>query len=520
MPPVNAAPLPVLSLSARAVSLAYTVSGQLPAGGVTRDTTDSLIKELSEQARAADPQKSREAIEVLVNFSMGPRAERGQEPTDQQKLTQQALDALLTLAGDVQVSPHVRASARELAFDAFEISQGMRFKPGADGKSSQPPVGWTSAYQVPPSLLALAMRHAEAKGYKGQKSAIDQGMRDGLKVAPGTDEGLKDPNRYCLFEEIQHGMRNDDAASLPFFPQPLATIHLTVLKGTIRQLYSSALDARRPQSAVIHHNNHWVALVISPSATQGKVDVAVYDTLRKPEDERAREISRQLEFSLPKEKLGNLTYAGDNVQGTTNGCGPFCVRALRGLAAALEKKPTLSPAEYFQRDLAALKTLDRESLADVAAGWRGRMVEGLCGDGSASRPDQASGEPTTMPAASHRQDPSALLVRKVRRVRRVLHARTPTPTTAESAPVVAGPSGSGAPTPPTLPTQAQKDAPRVKQERWKIRESSSPHATTSTLTSRVGGQTSNTAPVIFHGKIPQNLHAAAASPATTAPSTA
>lgn len=367
--------MPDLNFFECAVRLRQPDPGQAPASGESIDTAASFIKKLSASARASELQDSQEAVELLFNLALGETPANSSSDSDQQELTRGALDALLAIAGDSAVGPQVRAWIRELAFNAFEINAGKGFRTGADGGSSKP-ADWTSAYTVPTPLLALAIRHTQVKDYSESQSQIGIALRKGVQSLSEDDPSFASPDRYCDFEEIRHGMGQKTTNSLPFSQTALLTIASNDLGDQLQALKASALTSRLPQAAVLHHKEHWVALVISPPALDGKADVVAYDTLHPQSAQAAQEIAHAVRQGLG-EGLGKFDFVGANVQGATNGCGPLCVRALRGLASALEVDAEVKPAEYLGADLEGLGELDEEALGDVVAGWRARMLQGL-----------------------------------------------------------------------------------------------------------------------------------------------
>jgi hypothetical protein len=338
---------------------------------------------------------------------MGPQAD--QAPLAQRELTRKALDAVVAIACDSRVSPHARASIRELAFDAFEISAGKRFRLGSDGKGYSSGI-WHSGFQVPTPLLPLALRHAQVSKYAGSTGEIGAAIAQRVGADSGGRDRFTSPDRFCSFEEIRHGMGSTMGRKLPFASDALV-IEYRDFGPKLKLLTAAAIGKKIPQVAVLLHKNHWVAVVIGPSTTKGKVDVVVYDTLHEKGEQFARGIEGGIR-QVSGDGLKDFTYVGLNVQRTTNGCGPLCVRALSELRSLVDRSGSSISMEVvarvLQENVAELARLDPSTLHDVVAGWRGTMLEGL----SEVIPEQVAG-------SSLAPSDKPLKTRKVRRSRQM-----------------------------------------------------------------------------------------------------
>ena len=115
-----------------------------------------------------------------------------------------------------------------------------------------------------------------------------------------------------------------------------------------------------------------------PSRWCSKVDVVVYDTLHESGHDKTIALTARLKTALAPRTCESLVFVGGNVQGTTNGCGPLCMRALRGLGAHLaanpKKKSMEDVAAFLRGDLQAMRGWSSEMLAGIVAGLRGQML--------------------------------------------------------------------------------------------------------------------------------------------------
>ncbi len=344
-----------------------------PKTASSEQSIEAFIRELRQRASGEDQQTAQDAIEVLFNFVAG----LGEAPETSRLATQ----ALMSIAGDSKAKPHVRAAIREMAFNIFEITAGKRFTSKADSKREVGSAGDVPAsstkhglFSLPPELMALALRHAQACNYRATQSEIGDAMGEALGLdKPGCAQ-MKDPDRYTTFPEMFNGLGDLRDKNLPV-QENLLGPGLSSFKEDFRNFALGALRSQQPQAVLLYHRGHFVAVVVGPSSQAGKLDVVVYDSLHGEGHEHAKFISQKIRGALDDE-LQELTYAGGDVQGTTNGCGPLCVRALSDLRACGASSME-HVAQRLEEDVANLRKFDYSARADLVAAWRARMLGGL-----------------------------------------------------------------------------------------------------------------------------------------------
>lgn len=297
---------------------------------------------------------SEDAVDVLFNLALGKGAK-----------SQAATQALLEIAGDSCSSDQVRALIAQWSLQATE----NYFRP--EGSSPD------KSFPVPAPLLWLALR--DARGSQGMNERIGDEISRALRDAGLTPQEMSQPNRYCGPEEMLLSLGPLESGSLSIHRQVIATSQVN-FKESIQELKAQAIHKNKPQAVILNHGNHWVVVVVAYAGALQRVDVAVYDSLHLSVHKAARGLHQGIRAALDAE-LGAYTHAGDNIQGNTNGCGPLCVRALRGLRDWLERgsggRPSDAVAEFLRSEIREVGSWPKERLESVVAGVRAQMLYGL-----------------------------------------------------------------------------------------------------------------------------------------------
>lgn len=300
-------------------------------------------------------ESSEDAVDVLFNFALG----EGQA-------SQAATHVLLEVAGDSRASDEVRALIAECALKATENYFRL-----ADASPDR-------AFRVPAPLLWLALR--EAPGSRGTNARIGAKIFDAYPESDLSAVELSSPNRYCGQDEILVSLGPHESSVLSINDAIISTNHLN-FSASVQTLGAQALQTEKPQAAILQHGAHWVALVVCPVGAAEQVDVAVYDSLHSRGDADAGVLKTTLCRALG-DQLGNYTHAGGNVQGNTNGCGPLCVRALRGLRTQLESGSGAAASSgdvvgILEGEIYEVGSWPQEKLESVVTGLRAQMLYAL-----------------------------------------------------------------------------------------------------------------------------------------------
>jgi hypothetical protein len=356
----------------------------------TQGSDAQASRELVARLKVAARQGDREAVELLGNLALSVTGDR-------RAIAEQATQALLEVSTDPQVHNAVRSSIQQFSFAAFEMTQ-KRHEKKSEGTLGDPP------FKVPTPLLALALRQAQASGYRARATEIGTALQDRVRLEDSAGV-MASADRFCLAEEILNtlslpGQRRSSADAFSIASQPLDSRHHD-FDARFREVAQRALQSAKPQAALILDGGHWVFAVVGPSGQgAGKVDVVVYDTLHESDHDKTIALTARLKTALALQTCERLVFVGGNVQGTTNGCGPLCMRALRGLgdhlAANPRKKSMEDVAAFLRDDLQAMRVWSSEMLAGIVAGLRGQML----GANERTDPSEANFLRVDQPAAS------------------------------------------------------------------------------------------------------------------------
>lgn len=329
------------------------------------------------QLKAAALQGSQEAIELLGNLAVAfldPGVVDVDDPVSQsrQAAAEGATQALLAIFSQPDTPDDVRASIRQWSLQVFDTAAKAPVAPARDADDLHLSV------HVPTPLLVLALRQTVVAGQNGSQDQVGQALHERLGEAlEEAPRSLRSTERFVCADEILLPLQASGVPTLGLQDSPIRTADAN-FPVDLRAVADAVLQDGGLRSVVIHAGNHWIAAVIGPStADQAKLQVVVYDSLHEPGSDAAHLLEEAVRRALGDDSLQGYTHAGGNVQRMTNGCGAFCVRALRELDGAIADQRVTSMddvAAFLEADIDAMREWTDATLQDVAAGLRAEML--------------------------------------------------------------------------------------------------------------------------------------------------